>query len=98
MMVKLCIFQVLVANILLFEHLQLSLQGAHSAVWSQTEQCHNETLKLDCHDSFPMKFSNNTTVILCNGTIDIENDTVISDVTDIHLTSFGDGRTELVTM
>ena len=74
----------------------LSLQGAHSAVCSQTEQCHNETLKLDCHDRFPLNLSNNTTVTLCNGRIDIENDTVISDVTDIHLTSCGDGRTELV--
>ena len=92
MMVKLCIF---VANFLLLEQLQLSLQGAHSAC-SETGQCHNETLKLDCHDSFPLNLSHNTTVTLCNGQIDIENDTEISDVTDIHLTSCGDGRTELV--
>ena len=90
MMVKLCIF---VANFLLLE--QLSLQGAHSAC-SETGQCHNETLKLDCHDSFPLNLSHNTTVTLCNGQIDIENDIEISDVTDIHLKSCGDGRTELV--
>ena len=72
------------------------LQGAHSALCSQTDQCHNETLNPDCHKSLPLNISNNTTVSLCNGQIDIENDTVISNVTDIHLTSFGDGRTELV--
>ena len=74
----------------------LLLQGAHSALCSQTEQCHNETLKLDCHDSFPMKFSNDTTVILCNRQIDIENDIVIRDAIGIHLTSCGDNRTKLV--
>ena len=72
----------------------LSLQGAHAC--SQTDQCHNETLNPECQKSFPLNLSNHTTLTFCNGQIDIENDTVIRNVTDIHLTSFGDGRTELV--
>ena len=91
---KQCSFWLLTVIFLLLE--LLSLQGAHSGC-SQTDQCHNESLNPDnCHKVFPLNLSSYTTITLCNGRIDIENDTVISDVTDIHLTSCGDGCTQFV--